>query len=335
VPTVANGKVYVGAQYALAVYGLGAFPAPPVFAPAGGVFSNSVSVTITDASPGVTIYYTQDGSVPTMSSTLYTVPILITNTVRLQARAFKTGSPNSGTTSAVYLSTNSVGNGTGLTGAYYANQLATFTNPPTLVRTDSVVNFNWGTGSPDPSITSNDFTAIWTGEVQPQFSEAYTFYTTTDDGTRLWVNGQLLVDDWVNQAATQENGTLALVAGQKYPITMEYYQNQGLSSATLAWSSSSTPMAIIPQSQLYPSYASALFPLAGRITNGAFNLQVAGAIGKGYVLQASTNLTTWVPIQTNVPMPDPNGALPTNIFNFSDPTVTNHSWRFYRTVQQP
>jgi hypothetical protein len=71
------------------------------------------------------------------------------------------------------------------------------------------------------------------------------------------------------------------------------------------------------------------------MTNGQFNLQMAGLVGKGYVLQASTNLTTWVSIQTNEPAPDPNVALPTNAFNFTDSAATNFPWRFYRTVQQP
>ena len=75
-------------------------------------------------------------------------------------------------------------------------------DPATLVRMDTNINFNWGTGSPDPSISADNFTVRWTGSVQPQFNETYTFYTTTDDGVRLWVNGQLLIDEWVDQSAT-------------------------------------------------------------------------------------------------------------------------------------
>jgi hypothetical protein len=42
----------------------------------------------------------------------------------------------------------------------------------------------------------------WTGGVKARYSQLYTFHTNTDDGVRLWVNGQLLIDKWVNQAAT-------------------------------------------------------------------------------------------------------------------------------------
>jgi len=214
--------------------------------------------------------------------------------------------------------------------------LKTFTNPPTLVRTDATVNFNWGNGSPDPSISADDFTTIWTGTVQPLFNETYTFYTTTDDGVRLWVNGQLVVDKWVDQSATGWNGSVPLLAGQKYPITMEYYENAVDAEAILSWSSASQTKTVIPQSQLYPVFAPAFSPVAGGISNGQFNLQVSGLVGKGYVLQATTNLLKpWISIQTNAPAANPNVTLPTNIFNFTDSKATNFPRRFYRTFQQP
>ncbi len=91
VPTVANGKVFVGARYALSVYGLAASLATPVIVPAGGVFANAANVTITDTSAGVSIYYTLDGSIPTTNATLYTGQFILTNSTLIQARAFKTG----------------------------------------------------------------------------------------------------------------------------------------------------------------------------------------------------------------------------------------------------
>ncbi|MDB6065209.1 MAG: hypothetical protein JWR26_1417, partial [Pedosphaera sp.] len=108
-------------------------------------------------------------------------------------------------------------------------------------------------GSPDPSISADTFTARWTGMVQPQFSQTYTFYTTTDDGVRLWVNGQLLVNAWVNQGPTTWSGSIALKGQQYYNIQMDYYENAGGAQAALAWSSPSAPQVIIPQSQLYPA----------------------------------------------------------------------------------
>src|SRR5262249_44715265 len=81
-----------------------------------------------------------------------------------------------------------VGTGTGLYGEYYDN--IDFTGAK-LTRIDPVVNFDWGGGSPDPSMGPDQFSVRWTGQVQPRLGETYTFHTFTDDGVRLWVNNVL------------------------------------------------------------------------------------------------------------------------------------------------
>jgi hypothetical protein len=140
------------------------------------------------------------------------------------------------------------GNGTGLKGEYYDN--SDFTNLK-LTRVDPSINFSWGSSSPDPSIGPDTFSVRWTGQVQPRYSEIYTFYTKTDDGVRLWVNGTLLIDKWVPQSPTEWKASLSLMAGQKYNIKMEYYENTRGATAQLSWSSISQSKQIIPRTQLY------------------------------------------------------------------------------------
>lgn len=140
------------------------------------------------------------------------------------------------------------GTGNGLLGAYFAD--STFTTP-VFQRTDTTVNFDWANASPGGALAADGFAIRWVGQVEPRVSETFTFSTTTDDGVRLWVNNQLVIDSWIDQSATDRTGSIALQAGVKYAIRMEYYENTGQAVAKLAWSSPSQMLQIIPQSQLY------------------------------------------------------------------------------------
>ena len=106
VPTVANGKVFVGAQYEINVYGILAtsprqLPAP-AFNPAPGSYSVAQSVSIADSNTSAKIYYTLDGSTPTLSSSLYSVPIQITSTTTINAIAVLSGFLTSSVARATY-----------------------------------------------------------------------------------------------------------------------------------------------------------------------------------------------------------------------------------------
>ena len=254
-PTVANGKVYLATfSSRLNVYGNAAgWVAPPAIIPNGGAFTNSVTVTLTNATAGAVMYYTLDGSAPTTNSPLYAAPFILTNSTVIKAKGFKSGFVDSSVAVATLLNSSAVGSGTGLTGSYYSNQFKTFNNPATLVRADATVNFNWGNGSPDPGISADHFTVRWTGAVQPPLGDTYTFYTTTDDGVRLWINERLIIDSWVDQGPTERSGSITLVGQQRYNIRMEYYENGGGAVATLSWGNPSMSKVIIPQNQLYPA----------------------------------------------------------------------------------
>ena len=155
------------------------------------------------------------------------------------------------------------GTGTGLLGQYYSGVSLT-----TLVQTevDPAVNFNLNGNAPIPALSPSLYSVRWTGQVQPLYSETYTFSTVSDDGVRIWVNGQEIINDWTDHPPTTDTGTVTLTAGQKYSLKVEYYQRYGGAEAKLSWSSPSQAAQIIPQSQLYPAAAPAPAPVLTSIT---------------------------------------------------------------------
>ncbi len=147
-------------------------------------------------------------------------------------------------------------NGPGWQAEYFNNR--TLTGAPVLVRTDREIRFNWGNGSPDPAVTVDNFSVRWTGSIQVDTTQDYTFVTNTDDGTRLWVDGVQLVDRWVDQSSsTDYSGTIRLAAGVRYAVRMEYYERSGNAAATLSWQAAGMPKTPVPTNRIFPPGTSA------------------------------------------------------------------------------
>ncbi len=131
----------------------------------------------------------------------------------------------------------------GVLGTYYSN--ADFTGT-SYQRIDSAINFDWGNaGSPIEGIDGTTWSARWVGTITPDASGTYTFYTTADDGVRLWVNGELLIDHLDNTGTDSYSATIDLVAGQSYSFRMDYRQVSGAANAKLEWSVAGQPRQVI------------------------------------------------------------------------------------------
>jgi len=141
-----------------------------------------------------------------------------------------------------------MGNGTGLKGEYFDN--IDFTTLK-VTRTDATVNFDWATGAPASGVAADTFSVRWTGFVEAPAGGTYTFYTVSDDGVRLWVNGQPLVNNWTLHSATENAGTIVLSAGQRVPVRMEFYENGGYAVAKLLWSGPGISKQAIPSNRLF------------------------------------------------------------------------------------
>lgn len=184
------------------------------------------------------------------------------------------------------------GAGTGLTAQYYNNPTYTTDAPPTpfagavtLTRVDPVINFDWLEGTPGSPVTVDYFAVRWQGQIEPLGAGDYTFYATTDDGVRLWVDGQKIIDQWVPQAPTESTGTVNL-PNSKRDIVLEYYEKTGGAVAKLSWSGTGIPKQPVPQAQLYPLVvASPKLEVQRNGSNLVFTWNAPG-----FTLQTATNV---------------------------------------------
>jgi hypothetical protein len=138
----------------------------------------------------------------------------------------------------------------GLKGSYFQG-----TNFDSLVgtRTDAQVDFVWSGSAPITGLGTTVYSVRWTGQILAPASGTYTFATTSDDGVRLWVNGQALVDNWTGHAPTTNSGTITLTGAERYDIKLEYFQNKGGATISLAWTRPGATSEVIPSPDLFPT----------------------------------------------------------------------------------
>lgn len=123
----------------------------------------------------------------------------------------------------------------GIEGGYFNNRF--LTGSPTGTRVDGPIDFNWAGGAPGVAgVGADNFSVRWEGLLRAPESGNYLFQTVSDDGVRVWVDGVQIINNWTDHgAATDTSVNVALVAGEVYPIVMEYYENGGQSVARLRW----------------------------------------------------------------------------------------------------
>ncbi|NPV06845.1 MAG: hypothetical protein HPY83_02640 [Anaerolineae bacterium] len=114
---------------------------------------------------------------------------------------------------------------------YYSNPW--LTGPPSVTRNESALSFDWGYGSPDGRIPSDNWSARWTGTLHLQ-AGLWRFTTETDDGVRLYVDGRLVIDRWHDMSRTAHSAEVELSEGPHH-VRMEYYEHMGAAFARLTW----------------------------------------------------------------------------------------------------
>jgi hypothetical protein len=133
---------------------------------------------------------------------------------------------------------------------------------PALTRIDPSIDFNWGDpGGPDASISVDQFSARWTADLEIAVADTYTFIGRSDDGIRIWLDDELIVDAWVDRGpADSFSQPLALEPGI-YSLRVEYYENTGGAVAQVGWQTPTVARAVIPAGPLQPPVrARAVYP---------------------------------------------------------------------------
>ena len=120
----------------------------------------------------------------------------------------------------------------GLSGEYFTNQ--DLQGAPTITRQDAQIRFNWSV-TPPPGLPHDHYSVRWTGQLIAPRGGEYTLGVRGDDGFRLFLRDQKVIDDWTIHPAETKTCTVTLKAGQSVPLRLEYYQGDRDAEVSLLW----------------------------------------------------------------------------------------------------
>jgi hypothetical protein len=189
-----------------------------------------------------------------------------------------------------------VGTITAWKGEYFNNK--SLSGTPALVRDDANIAFNWGNGSPAPNVIGSDnFSVRWTRVLPNSAAGRYRFVAKVDDGVRVWVNGQLVINSWADHTPVEFVGDVDF-AGGDMNVVVEYYENSGGAQANVT----RTQLSTVPSVPSVPSGATAT--INGLRVNLRQGPSVSNQIltvltqGQRVTLLARNDVTSWVQVAT-------------------------------------
>lgn len=113
----------------------------------------------------------------------------------------------------------------GLEAEYFTNK--SLEGKPAVTKIDKRINFDWGGGSPFPNFPNDNFSVRWTGKLKAPSTGEFLLDVVSDDGVRLFINDQLVINDWNDHAAQSNTYKMHFKKGKLYKIKLEYYENGG------------------------------------------------------------------------------------------------------------
>jgi glucose/arabinose dehydrogenase/regulation of enolase protein 1 (concanavalin A-like superfamily) len=255
--------------------------APTISPGGGGPFNQSVEVTLRHDEPGAVLHYTLDGTAPTPSSIRYLAPFTLETHGTVTARAFKTGFGESVSASAAFTVTplrppeNPAGLVKGLGYQAYEGHWQALPDFDALrpVKTDVTDTFDVGVRS-----RGDSFALRFTGYLEVPADGLYTFYTSSDDGSRLYIGGTLVVDNDGLHAPREQSGSIGLQAG-KHAITVTMFDASFGEALTVSYSGPGLDKRPIPDTALFrqASVAAAVITPEGGNFAGAQTVSLRSA----------------------------------------------------------
>ena len=124
-------------------------------------------------------------------------------------------------------------------------QASYWTNPtlagdPILTRDEANIAYNWGSGSPAPQVPADRFSARWSRYIYFDRESVYRFALASDDGARLFIDGQMVIDAWYDHTYKTFIADKRLAAGH-HLVQVEYYDNAGAARVDFSWQDTAAP----------------------------------------------------------------------------------------------
>ena len=224
------------------------FVANPVIVPSDTcIFKpNKATVRLYTETKGADIYYTLDGKEPTEKMSRYANPIILEEYTTIKAKAFKQGwHPSFSMSSQIYFVDPK------LNGLRYELYEGNWTRLPDFTRLrGSSSGIAYGFNLEDLTVPAYDFALLFTGWLAIDQPGQYVFYTKSNDGSRLTIDGQLIVDNDLEHLVVEKSGKIYLKAGL-HPLAITYFQSGGAKALQVLYEGPGLKKQIIPPAKLY------------------------------------------------------------------------------------
>ncbi len=242
-PELKNQKVLISAPTI--------YPKPNLYDPAGGLYVDQKPEVKMEIKGDFQIRYTLDGTEPTRSSTLYTQPFKLEESLVIMARSFSGENQESNASTAYFRLVQSKSDN-GINYSYYeADTIWSFLPVFESLRALSkgqTYEFRIG----DINQTDGQYGIQFKAKIQIDKAGEYRFYTNSDDGSKLYINGDLVVDNDGGHGNIERMGSVALEPG-KHDIKVDYHNQAGGYWLEVLYKGPGITKQIIPANKLFPN----------------------------------------------------------------------------------